>query len=295
MDVKVLALHGVGSSAVMLEQQLAPLIQDLGASYKFTFLDGSVSCERGPGMPPWSPGPFYSYSTGYSPSEMKEALDDLHEFICETGPYDGVCGFSQGASIAAAYILARQKQAPDGPAPFSFAVFFSSVAACSPEEGCYRELVGGLVKTCLTIPAFTVSLGNAEIANLNSDEKTFVEYMALTCHAIKCIGIRQPAIDLDCFQNADRVPRLIHPRLVEDRINIPTVHVTGKKDLEFMVAQSLVLQQLCNPQSALVHRHGQGHAIPTKITDIKAIAASIGRVAEQGRHLAAMKHILQRL
>lgn len=47
--MKVLALHGLGSSAVMLEQQLAAVMDDLGPNYKFVFLDGSFPCESGPG------------------------------------------------------------------------------------------------------------------------------------------------------------------------------------------------------------------------------------------------------
>lgn len=48
--MKILALHGLGSSTSMLQQQLAPFVRDLGASYQFTFLDGGIPCGRGPGI-----------------------------------------------------------------------------------------------------------------------------------------------------------------------------------------------------------------------------------------------------
>ena len=48
--MKILALHGLGSSASMLKGQFAPFIRDLGPSYLFTFLDGAIPRGKGPGM-----------------------------------------------------------------------------------------------------------------------------------------------------------------------------------------------------------------------------------------------------
>lgn len=48
--MKILALHGLGSSASMLKEQLAPFIRALSPEYQFTFLDGAIRCGRGPGM-----------------------------------------------------------------------------------------------------------------------------------------------------------------------------------------------------------------------------------------------------
>lgn len=48
--MKVLALHGIGSSSALLKKQLAPLIVLLGPDYDFIFFDGGVCCGKGPGM-----------------------------------------------------------------------------------------------------------------------------------------------------------------------------------------------------------------------------------------------------
>ncbi|KAK7721196.1 hypothetical protein SLS64_001492 [Diaporthe eres] len=228
----------------MLKEQLASLAAELGPHYHFTFYDGQVPVERGPGMPVWSPGPFYSYVTGYAPDEVSCALDDLDHFIEQNGPFDGVLGFSQGASIAATYILDCQLRRPEEQPPFNFAVLFSSVGACSPDKSCNEEIVQSFLTNA--DPQFKKGFPQCDFKALDHRERTFAEYLAM-CHiAIKTIGIKRPAITLEFFEgnDSDSVPRLLHPALIKDRISIPTVHVTGKKDLDSMVKQSLVVQDL---------------------------------------------------
>jgi predicted esterase len=49
--MRVLCLHGVGSSATVLENQLRRFVQAVDPSYEFVFVDGPVPSERGPGKP----------------------------------------------------------------------------------------------------------------------------------------------------------------------------------------------------------------------------------------------------
>lgn len=51
------------------------------------------------------------------------AVADVADWIQQNGPFEGVMGFSQGASLAA-MVLARARYA--NPPPFSFAVFICS-------------------------------------------------------------------------------------------------------------------------------------------------------------------------
>lgn len=46
---RILAMHGVGSAAEILKDQLSPLAAELGPEYEFTYLDGAIERERGPG------------------------------------------------------------------------------------------------------------------------------------------------------------------------------------------------------------------------------------------------------
>lgn len=47
--MKILCLHGVGSSGAILEAQMANLQRELDPSYELVFVDGPFECERGPG------------------------------------------------------------------------------------------------------------------------------------------------------------------------------------------------------------------------------------------------------
>ncbi|KAJ5972285.1 uncharacterized protein N7479_002203 [Penicillium vulpinum] len=286
--MRVLALHGVGSSGAMLKKQLNPLAVQLGQTYQFTFFDGVVSCNREPGMPEWFPGPFYSYVTGYSPVEMQEVLEDLDSFIEENGPFDGVLGFSQGTSIATAYIIDRQTREPNLPAAFSFAVLISSVAACSADPTCLESVIRSLVEHSPF--AFKTDFPRCDFELVGPTERVFAEYLALVHLAIKAIGIKKPTIELDFLKtlDVDSVPRLFHPKLVKDRISIPTVHVTGRKDELSMVHQSRIVQGLCDESLLRAHRHQGGHSLPLKANEIKDLAVSIEWAAERGRDRTAL-------
>lgn len=47
--MKILCLHGVGSSGAILEAQMANLQRELDPSYDLVFIDGPFECERGLG------------------------------------------------------------------------------------------------------------------------------------------------------------------------------------------------------------------------------------------------------
>ena len=76
-----------------------------------------------------------AYYDPTSPRSVLEAIDDLAEWVTENGPFDGVMGFSQGASLAA-MVLARARFA--NPSPFMFAVFI-----CAGLPYCERTLRTG--------------------------------------------------------------------------------------------------------------------------------------------------------
>ena len=59
----------------------------------------------------------------------RRALDFVQETIDEEGPFDGVIGFSQGATLALALLLRHSTDHPLDPpyAIFKFAIFFSCV------------------------------------------------------------------------------------------------------------------------------------------------------------------------
>ncbi len=47
--MKILCLHGAGSSGVLLEEQMANFRRELDPSFELVFVDGPFESERGPG------------------------------------------------------------------------------------------------------------------------------------------------------------------------------------------------------------------------------------------------------
>ena len=67
---------------------------------------------------------FLEYVDVSSQESCQKGLQDLDAYVEEEGPFDGVMAFSQGAGLAAALIVPRQRHARLDP-PFKCAIFFS--------------------------------------------------------------------------------------------------------------------------------------------------------------------------
>ncbi|KAI3320945.1 serine hydrolase FSH [Xylariaceae sp. AK1471] len=285
--MKILALHGLGSSASMLREQIAPFIRDLGPSYQFTFVDGAIPCGRGPGVPQWASGPFYSYATGFSPPEVRDALTRLDDFVKEKGPFDGVFGFSLGSALAMAYMLDRQSR--QSACPFSFAVLFSPIFIASPDGSYCEEVVRRMLDD--DHEPFRSAFPDGDFApllDIGGDapaiaKKTFAMYLQTVLSMHSMVGMVLPNTQLDFFGKGktDAIPRLLHPLLSEDRVKIPTVYVTGERDMPAIAEQSRVAKGLCMASLTHSHTHAGGHDIPFKRSDVKAIVSSIRMAAEE--------------
>ncbi|KAK2036709.1 hypothetical protein LZ31DRAFT_483033 [Colletotrichum somersetense] len=250
--MRILALHGVGSSAKIFKRQLSRLLNSLDVSYEFVFVDGAVPSHRGPGIGPEVDGPFYSHTTGYSPAEIQAAHKEIATTVAELGPFDGILGFSQGASMALSYIWCQQA---NGKEPcFKFAVLLSSVVPFSPdftycksevEELCSRRCTGMIAK------------------DLTPRAQVFNDCVVWTFQSALKIGAVLPNFNQDFFKDGvTEVPRVLHPLLVLERIHIPTVHVSGKRDLPFMQDMHEIGYQICDKRLSKKIFHSGGHHPP---------------------------------
>ncbi|PQE25647.1 serine hydrolase FSH protein [Rutstroemia sp. NJR-2017a BBW] len=140
-----LCLHGAGTNSHVLETQTASLRHELDGHHTFDFVEGSISCPVAPGKIPFlalwvldqlilraeikpffaSADKYYRYYDGNADSILR-ALSQLSHFISEEGPFDGVIGFSQGATLLATYLVLVNKQQPEAPVPFRCAIFLSA-------------------------------------------------------------------------------------------------------------------------------------------------------------------------
>ncbi|EFE45127.1 EF-hand calcium-binding domain protein, putative [Trichophyton verrucosum HKI 0517] len=239
--MRILALHGLGSSSSLLKEQLTPFSKALGREYRFIFLDGGIPCERGP-------------------VEMRQALNYLDNFIREHGPFDGVFGFSLGAALAITYMLDQQnKQASS---PFCFAVMSSSIFVVSPDDSFCEQLLRRWLAD--DHAAFRSKFPNGDFMTELEDpsEQKLAQYLqqVLSMQSMG-VGLILPNTNVDFLgtKKTEEVPRLVHPDLLNARIKIPTVHVTG--------------------------RHDGGHDVPFKISDVNAIVSLIKEMAEEGTQI----------
>jgi predicted esterase len=303
--MRVLCLHGVGSSAAICETQLRPFLQAVDSSYEFVFVDGPVLSPRGPGENDtyfsatlWAgpghtdeviaigvsaaiDGPFFSHTAGYSTADMVDAFNHLEDTIDELGPFDGVLGFSQGAALTIAYM--HRQQELNKMVPFGFALCLSSVLPCSADD---MYLQGVIEK--LSEHRRPLTIGPAALdASLSSEERIFLNFMMRTIVPAKKMRAMLPDIDLNHYTDGHGVdaPRLMHPQLLKERIHIPTVHVIGKRDFDFMRNMSEAALGLCSESMVKKLQHSGGHHPPQKHAEVQALIRAMEWAARQSQRV----------
>lgn len=246
-------------------------------------------------MPTWASEPFLSYSTGFTPSNMREAFRRLDDFILDNGPFDGVVGFSHGAAIAISYILHQQRIKPDEKPAFCFATLFSPIFAASSDDACYEELVNRLLDDEHELFRSAFSHTGFEPSLYSEDEQTFIGYIRVLLSMDSILGTRsrERNVNLEFFNvaggtKAEHVPRLLHPALTRDRVHIPTVVVTGENDLSTIIEQSRIAHGLCKASLQWNYWHDGGHDVPFKRPHVENIASYMMKAAEMGRELGSL-------
>ena len=74
----------------------------------------------------------WAYFDPSSTASYIKALDYLDTYVAAEGPFDGVLGFSQGASLAAMHLVRKAIQAPTEAPPFKCAILISCAAVYDP-------------------------------------------------------------------------------------------------------------------------------------------------------------------
>lgn len=109
-------------------------------------------------------GPYYCFFESYTPERMAAAVEYVREIVEDEGPFDGIIGFSQGASVTAAYLAAYPETTEATALAFSFAIFIC--AALIPPEIAHgkhlEETIGSLLNNLpLPIPSLHI-IGNQD-------------------------------------------------------------------------------------------------------------------------------------
>lgn len=109
---------------------------------------------------------YFDYFDLHSTKSMRTALDQLDAFIAIEGPYDGVLAYSQGAALAATYIIQQAQLHPTTPPSFKCAIFLSGGVPADPSslaQDVLRLLDPGRDGAVLHLPTSHIWAANDEL------------------------------------------------------------------------------------------------------------------------------------
>ncbi|KAI9646562.1 hypothetical protein NHQ30_004557 [Ciborinia camelliae] len=260
--MRFLCLHGKGTSAEIFSIQSATFRRLLPSSYTFDFLDGPYTSPPAAGVSLFFNPPYYAYYHSSEPSAIRASYAFLQEHIEKRGPYDGVMCFSQGCALIAGFLLDHQVTRPHTPLPFHCAIF----------------ICGGM-------PLPIIEDLGIEIPPLARElEAQSVKELFATAAAVETA---KPGDDYwntkaqkSSILNVENIDRK-NPYAIQVpegwKIQIPTVHIYGKKDPRWLA--SLNLARFCGGTKR-VWDHGGGHDIPRLSVVSKEIAGLVEWCAE---------------
>ncbi|KAJ9654234.1 hypothetical protein H2198_006694 [Neophaeococcomyces mojaviensis] len=329
--MRFLCLHGRGTNSDIFESQLgkrtrfldylrpstrqgihadffnglAALVSRIAPHHTFDFVDAPFECSAAPGISEVYPAPYLAWHSRYDPEYVSEVHDFLASVIEEDGPYDGIMGFSQGASLAASLLLCHEHircSRPDEQLDplFKVAIFFNAVMLFSPS----REIGSNITEAIklqeekhmgflkgepqfLPSPEFelletsSTTSSSAPIVfkmpNWSSTSSTSLSSLSSISSAedepsqeIKRARKRSVALESLSLLKAPTVFGF-PPEITSYRIPIPTLHVMGAED-EF-AEHSEKLVQLCRADKAEVMRvRDGGHDLPRTKTALDECA-----------------------
>ncbi|KAK3321990.1 serine hydrolase FSH [Apodospora peruviana] len=134
--MRFLCLHGTGTNSQVFETQLANILYELEGNHTYEFVEGTSPAPMAAEIQGFFPSTdeYFQYYDQTSAPSMNTALDQLEGYLASEGPFDGVIGYSQGASLAATYLIRTAQRHPSAPLPFRCAIFFSGGRPLDPRS-----------------------------------------------------------------------------------------------------------------------------------------------------------------
>ncbi|KAF9887701.1 hypothetical protein FE257_009654 [Aspergillus nanangensis] len=259
MAIKILCLHGQGTSGAIFKSQTSSIrsrLTDLNITYDF--LDGPFPCAPAPGVDLFYPPPYQRYLEDSTLSSAEKALTWLHNYLAQNGPYDAILTFSQGCAVGAAALLVHQQSLqPQQPPLFKAAIFI-----CGGIPIPILEKVGYHVSPAIKAR----DLRSREMLAQQADSRVLLER-----GAARWTGAAGDVLLGGLSTEEIRGEMMDGPV----RIGIPTVHVYGAKDPRF--GAGVWLSGVCEGGSKRrVFDHGGGHEIP-RTEEVSATVAGLVR------------------
>ncbi|OTA80298.1 hypothetical protein M434DRAFT_38030 [Hypoxylon sp. CO27-5] len=133
--MRFLCLHGRGTNAEIFKEQTARIREAIGQDNEFVFINGKTPADAVPGIGSVTASQVCE-RLGFVPLDAEPSVYqafflDLRHFIQSQGPFDGLIGFSEGASIAAT-MMVEDARRPF--AKFKCAIFFCALKTVDPDS-----------------------------------------------------------------------------------------------------------------------------------------------------------------
>ncbi|KAI9367439.1 serine hydrolase FSH [Aspergillus egyptiacus] len=293
---RILALHGHGTSAAIFKAQTASFRAKLPDSYSFEFIDAPFPSSPAAGIAAIYPaGPYYTWYAEQTPSAMRAAITHITAYMAEHGPYDAVCGFSQGCALIGSLLLYHARAVSntdreDGHGhgdrdriadqneqrvPFKAAIFICGgvplwvledlgLPVSEAAREVHKTTSGLLSTTAGRLNAFAADTKLVPRGQGLWDEN-------LGTGALVHDGNVRPARG-DVFG----LDFTVFPQWAT--IGIPTGHVYGAKDPRWPAG--IQLAELCDEETRVEFDTGGGHDIPRLSRVSEGIAGLVRRVLE---------------
>ncbi|KAK6837788.1 hypothetical protein RU639_001167 [Aspergillus parasiticus] len=124
--MRFLCLHGIGSNSQTFEQQTAAIRYELGTQHTYDFVEGALPWESSIKNVTKTDEATFTFCDPEQPQSCRQAARDIEGYIKEEGPFDGIIGFSLGATMALSWLVNWYQANGSDVAPFKVAVFFSN-------------------------------------------------------------------------------------------------------------------------------------------------------------------------
>lgn len=251
--MKILCLHGSGTSANILRAQLAPVMYELAKTVRaeFHFVNGPHEAPAAPGIAEHYQGPYHGFldsealqktprikqTTGASESLLRRdgSPEDFVRGLREVGLRDvglpGACDFVQH------YVEHHDGDPFDGVLGFSEGTTVAASLILRQSRNKVTSSFKFAIFICCTVPP-----------------------------------LRSDGLDI-----------LLADETVE-RINIPTTHIIGSRDPGCQGGRALF--NLCNQSSASIFDHRGSHTIPWDLASTRNIAREIRSVGERSQSVS---------
>ncbi|KAJ5732302.1 hypothetical protein N7493_003783 [Penicillium malachiteum] len=273
--MKILCLHGFGTNAQIMKQQMSTLFKYCDPKWKFVFLEAKLECPPAHGAAKHPP-PYLTWSRELDPTSMRDSCDQIQKAFEEQGPFDGVFCYSLSAAVMISYLLERMIKYPDEPLPIKFGVFCAPVPMITGDLA-YSESVYGSLS-----PEDLQRVRSADLEQLDLLPEPARTTLVTLIHAA---GSLESTLCRTRKQLLDRpvedIPCILHPDFYPARLPIPTLHARAKNDPRILKLCGELAEEFCDPEWRVSYKHSVVHGIPRSPAEAQEMVAAMELVASK--------------